>query len=47
MLSKLLLVLVALILVTIVGGVGYLAFANVPAPSTAVHKVLPDDRFPS
>ncbi len=39
------LVLVAVIAI-IVGGTAFLSSWNIPAPMTAIEKVLPDDRFP-
>ena len=38
-------VIIAVIL-AVLGGAVYLALWNPPAPSTPVHKVLPDVRFP-
>ena len=39
-------VLVLVLVLAIVGGCLFLAFWNVPAPTTTVEKVLPDARFP-
>ena len=43
---KLSLVLVVIVLVVLVGGGAYLATWEIPPPTTAVEKVLPDERFP-
>ncbi len=32
-------------LLLIVGGGVYLAFSDIPAPTTHVEKIIPDDRF--
>ncbi len=34
------------ILLLIVGGMGFLATWDMPPPSTKIEKVLPNDRFP-
>ncbi len=39
------LVLIAVIAI-LVGGGAFLATWDIPAPTTAIEKVLPDDRFP-
>lgn len=33
------------VLVVLVGGGAYLAFSDLPAPTSHVEKVIPDDRF--
>jgi hypothetical protein len=43
--KRLSIVLFALLLLVMVGGVVLLATTNIPAPSGTVEKVLPDDRF--
>lgn len=43
---RVLLAAVVVILLLIVGGLVYLAYVDVPVPTTKVEKVLPDDRFP-
>ncbi len=40
------LVLFIIVLAVLVGGGAYLATWEIPPPTTAVEKVLPDDRFP-
>jgi hypothetical protein len=35
----------AAVLLAIVGGGAYLAFSDLPAPTSHVEKVIPDDRF--
>lgn len=35
-----------LVLVILLGGAGYLAFWDIPAPSAVVEKTIPNDRFP-
>ncbi len=42
---KLTLVLFVIVLAVLVGG-AYLATWEIPPPTTAVEKVLPDERFP-
>jgi len=39
-------VLIAVLVLAIAGGVVWLAYTEFPAPSTRVEKVLPDARFP-
>jgi uncharacterized membrane protein len=39
-------ILAAVVVLAIVGGLLYLAFGNFPVPTQPVEKVLPDDRFP-
>ena len=39
-------VLIAVLVLAIAGGVVWLAYMEFPAPSTRVEKVLPDARFP-
>lgn len=39
-------IIVLLALLVLVGGGAFLATWNIPAPSSTVEKVLPDDRFP-
>jgi len=43
---KLTLVLVVTVLAALVGVGAYLATWEIPPPTTAVEKVLPDERFP-
>jgi hypothetical protein len=43
--SSLTRIVVALLLVVIVGGTAALAMWDIPAPSSKVEKVIPDDRF--
>ncbi len=43
---KLTLVLVVIVLAVLVGGGAYLATWEIPPPTMAVEKVLPDERFP-
>ncbi len=40
------LVLFVLVLAVLAGGGAYLATWEIPPPTTAVEKVLPDERFP-
>jgi len=40
------LIVVAFTVLLLAGGVAFLAMWEIPAPSTTVQKVLPDDRFP-
>ncbi|MBL8659122.1 MAG: hypothetical protein JNM75_05140 [Rhodospirillales bacterium] len=35
----------AAVLVLVIGGGVYLAFSDIPAPTTYVEKIIPDDRF--
>jgi len=44
--GKLTLGLVIIVILAAIGGAAYLAWWNPPAPTTPVHKVLPDARFP-
>jgi hypothetical protein len=43
--KRLSIVLFALLLLVMVGGVVLLATTTIPAPSGTVEKVIPDDRF--
>ncbi len=43
---KLSLILVVIVLAVLAGGGMYLATWEIPPPTTAVEKVLPDERFP-
>jgi hypothetical protein len=44
--SKIVLALILLLAVALVGGGVYLAFFDIPAPTTPTKIVLPDARFP-
>jgi hypothetical protein len=44
--GKLTIFLVAVVVLAVVGGCVFLAFWDIPVPSTQVEKVLPDARFP-
>ena len=44
--SRFVSVLLILLLLVIGGGMAFLASWDMPAPSKAVEKVLPDERFP-
>jgi len=37
---------ILVVLVLILGGIGFLAAWDIPAPVNNIEKVLPDDRFP-
>ena len=41
------LIIVAFMVLLLAGGMAFLAMWEIPAPSAPVHKVLPDDRFPT
>ncbi len=43
--SSLTRVVVLLLLVVVVGGTAALAMWDIPAPTTKIQKVIPDDRF--
>jgi hypothetical protein len=43
---KILLPLGAALLILLIGGLAYLAFVDIPAPTTKVEKIVPDGRFP-
>ena len=43
---KLSLIVIVIVLAVLVGGGAYLATWEIPPPTTAVEKVLPDERFP-
>jgi flagellar basal body-associated protein FliL len=43
--GKLILIALVVVFVILVGGGAFLAFYDVPAPSSQVEKVLPDARF--
>jgi flagellar basal body-associated protein FliL len=43
--GKLILIALVVVFVIIVGGGAFLAFYDVPSPSSQVEKVLPDARF--
>jgi hypothetical protein len=44
--GKMVLIGVALVVVVIAGGVGFLAVWDMPAPTAPVEHVIPDARFP-
>lgn len=44
--GKIVLIGVGLLVVVIAGGVGFLAFRDIPAPTAHVEHVIPDARFP-
>ena len=44
--SKLLRALVILLVVVVLGGVGFLVTWDIPAPTARQEVVLPDERFP-
>jgi hypothetical protein len=44
--SKIVLVVIVLLIGILVGGAAYLAFFDIPAPTTTTKIVLPDARFP-
>jgi hypothetical protein len=37
---------IVLLLAGLIGGVVFLTTLNIPAPSSQVEKVIPDDKFP-
>ncbi len=39
-------VLAIVTIVAILGGIGFLALSDIPAPSKTVVKTIPDNRFP-
>ncbi len=43
---KLLRILTILIVVTVLGGLGFFTFWDIPAPSKTVVKIIPDTQFP-
>ncbi len=43
--KTLLRIVAALLLLVVAGGGAYLAFSDLPAPTSHVEKVIPDDRF--
>jgi hypothetical protein len=44
--GKLTIGLVVIVILAAIGGAAFLALWNPPPPTTQVHKVLPDARFP-
>lgn len=44
--TRLILAILILIVLLVLGGGAYLAMTDIPAPSSPVERVLPDDRFP-
>jgi hypothetical protein len=44
--GKLTIAFIVIVILLALGGAGFLALWNPPAPSTPVEKVLPDARFP-
>ena len=43
---KLLRILTICVVATVLGGIGFFAFGDIPAPSKVVVKIIPDNRFP-
>ncbi len=43
---RLTLVILAVVVVALLGGGAFLATWDIPAPSSTVEKIVPDDRFP-
>jgi hypothetical protein len=44
--GKLALTVIVVMLAVLVGGAAFLAAWDIPAPSSAVERTIPDDRFP-
>ncbi len=44
--GKVVLVLLAVVVVAVIGGLAWLAFWDIPAPNTPIERVIPDARFP-
>ena len=44
--GKVVLVLLAVVVLAVVGGLAWLAFWDIPAPNQPIERVLPDARFP-
>lgn len=44
--SKVRLIIISLVIVVLLGGFGFLAIWEIPAPQQQIEKVLPDERFP-
>ncbi|OIQ97167.1 hypothetical protein GALL_208670 [mine drainage metagenome] len=44
--SSMIRIVLVLVLFVIVGGVAALAMRDIPAPTTKIQKVIPDDHFP-
>ena len=44
--GKIILILVGLLVVVVIGGVGFLMTWDIPAPAQHVERVIPDARFP-
>ena len=44
--GKVVLVLLAVVVVAVVGGLAWLAFWDIPAPNQPIERVIPDARFP-
>jgi hypothetical protein len=44
--GKVVLVLLAVVLIAVAGGLAWLAFWDIPAPNQPIERVLPDARFP-
>ena len=44
--GKVVLVLLAVLVVAVIGGLAWLAFWDIPAPNQPIERVIPDARFP-
>jgi len=44
--GKVVLVLLAVVVVAVIGGLAWLAFWDIPAPNQPIERVIPDARFP-
>lgn len=44
--SRIVLILVAVVIATLIGGTIALSVVNIPPPTAPVEKVIPNDRFP-
>ncbi len=44
--GKVVLVLLAVVVIAVIGGLGWLAFWDIPAPNQPIERVIPDARFP-
>jgi hypothetical protein len=44
--TRLMIAIFLVLLITVIGGGAFLAMWEIPAPSATVEKILPNDRFP-
>jgi len=44
--GKVVLVVLAVVVLAVAGGLAWLAFWDIPAPSQPIERVIPDARFP-